>query len=195
MLLALKPRGLTAPALAIGDGALGFWAALEEVFPGTRHQRCWCHKTQNVLNALPKSVHPKAKQALQEIWRAETKVDAERAFDGFLNTYELKYPKATACLEKDRDELLKFYAFPAAHWPSLRTTNPIESTFGTIRHRTVRTKGCLTRDGMLRMMFKLGQCAEKTWRRLPGFKELPKVIAGIQFTDGIEETTSDLVAA
>ena len=195
VLLALKARGLTAPALAIGDGALGFWAALEEIFSGTRHQRCWCHKTQNVLNALPKSVQPKAKQALHEIWRAETKVDAERAFDGFLSTYDLKYPKATACLQKDREELLMFYVFPAAHWPSLRTTNPIESTFGTIRHRTTRTKGCLTRDGMLHMMFKLGQCAEKTWRRLRGFNELPKVIAGIQFTDGLEERTNDPVAA
>ena len=195
VLLTLKARGLTAPALAIGDGALGFWAALEEIFPGTRHQRCWCHKTQNVLNALPKSVQPKAKQALQDIWRAETKGDAEQAFDGFLKTYDLKYPKATACLEKDREELLMFYAFPAAHWPSLRTTNPIESTFGTIRHRTARTKGCLTRDGMLHMMFKLGQCAENTWRRLRGFKELPKVVAGIQFIDGIEQATTDSVAA
>jgi transposase-like protein len=195
VLLQLKARGLTAPALAIGDGALGFWAALEEIFPATRHQRCWCHKTQNVLNALPKSVQPKAKQALQAIWRAETKGDAEQAFEAFLNTYELKYPKATACLQKDREELLQFYTFPAAHWPSLRTTNPIESTFGTIRHRTVRTKGCLTRDGMLHMMFKLGQCAEKTWRRLRGFRELPKVMAGIQFIDGIEEQTKNPVAA
>jgi putative transposase len=195
VLLHLKTRGLTAPALAIGDGGLGFWAALEEIFPGTRHQRCWCHKTQNVLNALPKSAQPKAKQALQAIWRSETKGLAEQAFDEFLDTYELKYPKATACLQKDREELLMFYAFLAAHWPSLRTTNPIESTFGTIRHRTARTKGCLTRDGMLHMMFKLGQCAEKTWRRLRGFKELPKVIAGIPFTDGIEQITTDPVAA
>jgi len=195
VLVALKGRGLIAPALAIGDGALGFWAALEEIFPGTRHQRCWCHKTRNVLNALPKSGQPKAKQALQDIWRAETKGDAEQAFDGFLKTYELKYPKATACLQKDREELLQFYTFPAAHWPSLRTTNPIESTFGTIRHRTARTKGCLTRDGMLHMMFKLGQCAEKTWRRLRGFSELPKVVAGIQFIDGIEQKTKDPVAA
>jgi transposase-like protein len=195
VLLHLKTRGLTAPALAIGDGALGFWAALEEIFPGTRHQRCWCHKTQNVLNALPKSAQPKAKQVLQDIWRSETKGRAEKAFDIFLDTYELKYPKATACLQKDREELLMFYVFPAAHWPSLRTTNPIESTFGTIRHRTARTKGCLTRDGMLHMMFKLGQCAEKTWRRLRGFRELPKVIAGIQFTDGIEQITKDPVAA
>ena len=195
VLLHLKARGLNAPALAVGDGALGFWAALEEIFPGTRHQRCWCHKTQNVLNAFPKSVQPKAKQALHEIWRAATKGGAEKAFDVFLDTYGLKYPKATACLQKDREELLMFYAFPAAHWPSLRTTNPIESTFGTIRHRTTRTKGCLTRDGILHMMFKLGQCAEKRWRRLRGFKELPKVVAGIQFTDGIEETTTDPVAA
>jgi len=195
VLLNLKARGLMAPALAIGDGALGFWVAMEEVFPATRHQRCWCHKTRNVLNALPKSVQPKAKQALQEIWWAETKGEAEQAFEGFLNTYDTKYPKATACLEKDREELLMFYAFPAAHWPSLRTTNPIESTFGTIRHRTAHTKGCLTRDGMLHMMFQLGQCAEKTWRRLRGFKELPKVIAGIQFTDGIEQPTTDSVAA
>ncbi len=195
VLLHLKARGLNAPALAVGDGALGFWAALEEIFPGTRHQRCWCHKTQNVLNAFPKSVQPKAKQALQDIWRAATKGGAEKAFDVFLDTYGLKYPKATACLQKDREELLMFYAFPAAHWPSLRTTNPIESTFGTIRHRTTRTKGCLTRDGILHMMFKLGQCAEKRWRCLRGFKELPKVVAGIQFTDGIEETTTDPVAA
>ncbi len=195
VLLQLKARGLTAPALAVGDGALGFWAAVEEIFPGTRHQRCWCHKTRNGLNALPKSVHLKAQQALHEIWQSATKGDAEKAVALFLDTYGLKYPKAATCLQKDREELLMFYAFPAAHWPSLRTTNPIESTFGTIRHRTARTKGCLTRDGMLHMMFKLGQCAEKTWRRLRGFKELPKVIAGIQFTDGIEEKINDPVAA
>ncbi len=195
VLLPLKARGLNAPAVAIGDGALGFWAALEEIFPGTRAHRCGCHKTQNVLNALPKSVHSKAKQALQDIWQSETKGLAEQAVDLFLNTYELKYPKAPACLQKDREELLLCSAFPAAHWPSLRTTNPIESTVGTIRHRTVRTTGCLTRDGMLHMMVKLGQCAEKTWRRWRGFRELPKVIAGIHCTDGIEERTTDPVAA
>ena len=195
VLLHLKARGLTAVALAIGDGALGFWAAVEEIFPRTRHQRCWVHKTRNVLNALPKSVHPKAKAALQEIGQAPSKTLAEKAFEVFLNTYELKYPKATICLQKDREELLMFYAFPAAHWPSIRTTNPIESTFGTIRHRTARTKGCLTRDGMLHMMFKLGCCAEKTWRRLRGFKELPKVVAGLTFIDGIEEKPTDSVAA
>ncbi len=195
VLLHLKARGLTAPALAIGDGAMGFWGALEEIYPHTKQQRCWMHKTSNVLNALPKRVHSKAKQALHEIWQAETKPAADRAFDFFLQTYEAKYPKATACLEKDREALLTFYAFPASHWQSLRTTNPIESTFGTIRHRTKQTKGCLTRDGMLHMMFKLGRCAEKTWRRLRGFRQLAQVIEGIQFTDGIRATTEEPVAA
>ena len=195
VLLQLKARGMKAPTVAIGDGALGFWGALEEVYPTTQPQRCWVHKTRNVLNALPKSVQPKAQQALHEIWQAETKADANRAFEVFLTTYEAKYPKATACLEKDREALLTFYAFPAAHWQSLRTTNPIESTFGTIRHRTKRTKGCLTRDGMLHMMFKLSQCAEKNWRRLRGFNYLAKVIAGVKFKDGIEVTDVDQVAA
>ena len=195
VLLNLKARGMNAPELGIGDGAMGFWAAVEEIYPSTRQQRCWCHKTRNVLNALPKSVQSKAKQALQDIWRADTKAAAEHAFDVFVETYEPKYPKATACLQKDREELLTFYVFPAQHWQSLRTTNPIESTFGTIRHQTKQTKGCLTRDGMLHMMYKLGQCAEKTWRRLRGFQQLPKVIEGIQFTDGIESTTIDPVAA
>lgn len=195
ILLNLKARGMNAPELAIGDGAMGFWAAVEEIYPSTRQQRCWCHKTRKVLNALPKSVQPKAKQALQDIWRADTKAAAEHAFAVFVETYEPKYPKATTCLQKDREELLTFYVFPAQHWQSLRTTNPIESTFGTIRHRTKQTNGCLTRDGMLHMLFKLGQCAEKTWRRLRGFQQLPKVIAGIPFTDGIESTTIDPVAA
>ena len=195
ILLNLKARGLNAPALAIGDGARGFWAALEELYPRTRQQRCWCHKTRNVLNDFPKSVQPKAKLALQDIWRAETKVAAENAFNVFVKNYEPKYPKATACLEKDRAELLTFYVFPAQHWQSLRTTNAIEATFGTIRHRTKRTNGGLTRDGMLHRMFKLGQCAEKTWRRLRGFQQFSKVIEGFQFTDGIESTTIDPVAA
>ena len=195
VLLQLKARGMKAPTVVIGDGALGFWGALEEVYPTTQPQRCWVHKTRNVLNALPKSVQPKAKQALHEIWQAETKADANRAFGAFLTTYEAKYPKATACLEKDREALFTFYAFPAAHWQSLRTTNPIESTFGTIRHRTKRTKSCLTRDGMLHMMFKLGRCAEQTWRRLRGFRQLALVIKGVQFTDGIEVTMNEPVAA
>ena len=152
-------------------------------------------QAQNVLNALPKSVHPKAKQALQDIWRAEPKVYAERAFEGFLNTHDVKYPKATACLQKDREELLMFYAFPAAHWPSLQTTNPIESTFGTIRHRTAHTKGCLTRDGMPHMMFKVGPVCGANVEAVTRIQRVAKVVAGIQFTDGMEETTTDSVAA
>lgn len=195
VLLALKARGLNAPELAVGDGALGFWAALEEVFPKTGQQRCWVHKTANVLNALPKSVQSKAKQALHEIWQAETRAQAEKAFDLFIKTYEPKYPKAVACLLKDREVLLAFYDFPAEHWQSLRTTNPIESTFATIRHRTRRSKGCLSRDGMLHMMFKLSQCAEQNWRRLRGFRYLAKVITGVKFKDGIEVSEKDQVAA
>lgn len=195
VLLKLKARGMNVPELAIGDGAMGFWAALEEVYPKTRQQRCWMHKTMNVLNGLPKSVQPKAKQALHEIWQAQTRADAEKAFDLFLKTYEPKYPKAAVCLHKDREALLAFYDFPAPHWQSIRTSNPIESTFGTIRHRTKRSKGCLSRDGMLHMMFKLGLCAEKKWRRLRGFDYLAKVVTGIQFKDGVEVTTDDQVAA
>jgi len=195
VLINLKSRGLSTPQLAVGDGAMGFWAALEEVYPDTRQQRCWMHKTGNVLNCLPKASQPKAKKALHDIWQAETRKDAEKAFDLFIKTYEAKYPKATLCLQKDRVELLTFYDFPAKHWQSLRTTNPIESSFGTIRHRTKRSKGCLTRDGMLHMMFKLGQCAEKNWRRLRGFDYLAKVIQGIRFKDGIEVTKSSQKAA
>jgi transposase-like protein len=186
VLLKLNARGMNVPELAIGDGAMGFWAALEEVYSETRQQRCWMHKTMNVLNGLPKSVQAKAKQALHSIWQAETKEDAEKAFDLFLKTYEPKYPKATLCLQKDREELMAFYDFPAKHWQSIRTSNPIESTFGTIRHRTKRSKGCLSRDGMLHMMFKLGQCAEKKWRRLRGFGYLARVVSGATFKDGIE---------
>jgi putative transposase len=195
VLLKLKSRGMNSPELAIGDGALGFWAALEEVYGETRSQRCWMHKSLNVLNYLPKSVQAKAKQGLHAIWQAQTQVDAEQAFDLFLKTYEPKYPKATLCLQKDREELMAFYDFPAQHWQSIRTSNPIESTFGTIRHRTKRSKGCLSRDGMLHMMFKLGQCAEKKWRRLRGFDYLAKVVTGIQFNDGVEVTAVDPVAA
>jgi transposase-like protein len=153
------------------------------------------HKTMNVLNYLPKSSQAKAKQALHDIWQAETQVAAENAFDLFIKTYEPKYPKATLCLQKDRAELLAFYDFPAQHWQSIRTTNPIESTFATIRHRTKRSKGCLSRAGMLHMMFKLGQCAERQWRRLRGFDYLAKVITGVRFKDGIEATAVDQAAA
>ena len=195
VLLKLKSRGMNVPELAIGDGAMGFWAALEAVYGETRQQRCWMHKTMNVLNCLPKSVQAKAKQALHAIWQAETKADAEKAFDLFVETYEPKYPKATLCLHKDREQLMAFYDFPAQHWPSIRTSNPIESSFATIRHRTKRSKGCLSRDGMLHMMFKLGQCAQKNWRRLRGFDYLAKVITGVEFKDGIEVTTINQVAA
>jgi transposase-like protein len=195
VLLGLQSRGMNAPELAIGDGAMGFWAALEEIYPKTRQQRCWMHKTMNVLNYLPKSTQAKAKQSLHEIWQAETKAAAEKAFELFIKMYEPKYPKATLCLQKDRTELLAFYDFPAQHWQSIRTSNPIESTFATIRHRTKRSKGCLSRDGMLHMMFKLGQCAEKKWRRLRGFDYLAKVVTGIKFKDGVEVTEVDQVAA
>jgi transposase-like protein len=195
VLLKLKSRGMNAPKLAIGDGAMGFWAALDEVYPDTKQQRCWVHKTMNVLNCLPKTAHVNAKQALHSIWQAETKENAEKAFDLFIETYDPKYPKATLCLLKDRDELMAFFDFPAQHWQSIRTSNPIESTFATIRHRTKRSKGCLTRSGMLHMMFKLGMCAEKNWRRLRGFNYLAKVITGIKFKDGVEITEVDQVAA
>lgn len=188
VLLKLKERGMNAPKLAIGDGAMGFWSALEEVFADTRQQRCWMHKTMNVLNCLPKSSQPKAKQSLHDIWQAETQENADKAFDLFIKTYEVKYPKATLCLQKDRQELMAFYDFPAEHWQSIRTSNPIESTFGTIRHRTKRSKGCLSREGMLHMMFKLSECAQRKWRRLRGFNHLAKVITGVKFKDGIEVT-------
>ncbi len=161
VLLHLKNRGMNAADLAIGDGAMGFWNALEEVYPQTRHQRCWMHKTANVLNKLPKSVQPKAKSDLHNIWQEATEETANKAFDNFVQIYQDKYPKATQSLIQDRKELMAFYSFPAQHWVSIRTTNPIESTFATIRHRTKRSKSCLSRDGMLSMMFKLGQCAEK----------------------------------
>ena len=195
VLLSLKSRGMNAPKLAIGDGAMGFWAALEEVFPAARQQRCWMHKTMNVLNCLPKLSQPKAKAALHDIWQAETKVDAEKAFGLFIKIYEPKFPKAALCLQKDRDELMAFYDYPAQHWQSIRTSNPIESAFATIRHRTKRSKGCLTRDGMLHMMFKLGQCAEQNWRKLRGFDYLAKVITGVTFKDGIETPQTNQIAA
>jgi len=187
LLLDLKRRGLAiAPELAVADGALGFWKALGEVWPKTREQRCWVHKTANVLNRLPKSQHTKAKRALQEIWMAETKTDADVAFDAFIESYEVKYDKAAECLEKDREALLAFYDFPAEHWKHLRTTNPIESTFATVRHRTIRSKGCLSNKTALAMVFKLVDGAQKTWRKLDGHNQLPKIIQGVKFTDGLE---------
>ena len=186
LLLDLKQRGLAiAPKIAVGDGALGFWAALRKVFPETGEQRCWVHKTANVLNKLPKSVQPKAKGDLHEIWQAETQAEAETAFDNFLEKYNAKYPKACACLSKDRSELLTFYDFPAEHWAHLRTTNPIESTFATIRLRHRKTKGNGTRRASLAMMFKLAQSAAKKWRRLRSYEKIPLVIEGRSFKDGI----------
>ena len=188
LLLDLKRRGLTAsPELATGDGALGFWKALRQVYGHTREQRCWVHKTANVLNKLPKSVQGKAKGHLQDIWMAETRVDAENAFDFFLQAYSAKYPKAVECLVKDRDRLLTFYDFPAEHWKHVRTSNPIESTFATVRLRTTKTKGCLSRNTALAMVFKLLLSARRKWRRLNGSNHLAEVIQGVTFKDGIKQ--------
>jgi transposase-like protein len=196
LLLDLKQRGLsTGPHLAVGDGALGFWKALDEVWPNTRAQRCWVHKTANVLNKLPNSLHAKAKRALHDIWMAETRKSAETAFDAFIHIYGRKYEKVVECLTKDRDALLAFYDFPAEHWRHLRTTNPIESTFATVRHRTIRAKGCLSNKTALAMIFKLAQAAEKSWRRLKGYGLLPKVILGVKFNDGIEVRSQTQTAA
>jgi transposase-like protein len=187
LLLDLKRRGLdVSPELMIADGALGFWKAAGEIWPKAAEQRCWVHKTANVLAKLPKSQQPKAKRGLQEIWMAETKAVAEAAFDAFIESYALKYEKAADCLAKDRDALLAFYDFPAEHWKHLRTTNPIESTFATVRHRTVRAKGCLSNKTALVMVFKLLEGAHKSWRRLDGHNQLPKLILGVKFADGLE---------
>jgi putative transposase len=186
LLVDLKIRGLSlAPKLAIGDGALGFWAALRKVYGETREQRCWVHKTANVLNNMPKSVQPRAKTDIHEIWMAESRAAATKAFNAFLEKYRAKYPVACDCLEKDRDVLLSFYDFPAEHWVHLRTTNPIESTFATIRLRHRRTKGCGTRRASLTMMFKLAQSAQKRWRRLNGHQHIVHLLEGKKFIDGI----------
>lgn len=196
VLLGMRQRGFARPPrLAVGDGAMGFWSALDEVWPDTAQQRCWMHKTANVLNCLPRSGQPKAKRGLHEIWMAETRAAAEHAFDDFLARYEDKYPKATDCLARDRDELLAFYDFPAAHWTHVRTTNVIESAFATIRHRSSRAKGCVTRQSMLSMIYKMGMSAEKSWRRLRGFRQLAKVIEGVTFNDGIEVIEDSRAAA
>ena len=185
VLLDLKRRGLEmGPELAVGDGALGFWKALRQVYGIAREQRCWVHKTGNVLNKLPKGLQKKAKSHLQEIWMAETRKQAENAFDFFLEAYGPKYDKATACLAKDRDALLTFYDFPAEHWKHVRTTNPIESTFAMVRLRTYRTKGCLSRKTAMSMVFKLCQSAQKKWRKLNGSNHLAEIIRGLKFVDG-----------
>ena len=188
----LFARGLTlGPRLAVGDGALGFWAALDEIYPETRRQRCWFHKTGNVLNALPKSLQAKAKGDLHEIWMAPTRAQAIAAFDHFVKTYGAKYPKATDKLVKDREALLAFYDFPAEHWMHLRTTNPIESTFATVRHRTTRTKNCVSRSTFLGLAFKLVQEAEKSWRRIRGVERIRELLDGTVFRDGVPATKDD----
>lgn len=187
LLLDVKQRGLKFdPKLATGDGALGFWKALAQVYPTTREQRCWVHKTANVLDKLPKRLQPAAKEQLHQIWMAATRADAQQAFDTFLETYRAKYPKAVECLQKDREVLLAFYDFPAEHWIHLRTTNPIESTFATVRLRHRKTKGNGTRKACLTMVYKLMESAAKRWRLLNGSNFLPDVIAGVQFIDGIK---------
>lgn len=187
LLIDVKQRGLQiAPEIAVGDGALGFWKALDEVFPGTRHQRCWVHKTVNVLDKVPLSVQANMKKDLREVYWAPSRAAAETAIDVFAEKYRAKYSRAVECLTKDRDALLAFYDFPAEHWDHLRTTNPIESVFATVRHRTVRTKGSLSPTTARLMVFKLVMVASKTWRRLKGTNQLPKVIAGVRFNDGIE---------
>ena len=190
LLIDLRQRGLRiAPELAVGDGALGFWKALDEIFPGTRHQRCWCHKVSNVLDKVAKSIQGAMKNDLRDIYLAPTRATAETAIDNFVEKYRAKYEPAVACLVKDREALLAFFDFPAEHWAHLRTSNPIESVFATVRHRTVRTKGALSPRTAKLMVFKLVDAASKTWRRLKGTNYLPKVIAGVRFSNGIEVVT------
>jgi transposase-like protein len=185
LLLDLKSRGMIdAPQLATGDGSLGFWKALAQIFPSTKRQRCWVHKTMNVLDKLPKTQQPTAKGMLHQIWLSAKKEDAFKAFDRFIATYGAKWPKAAECLEKDRMELLAFYDFPAEHWQHLRTSNPIESTFATVRLRTYRTKGAGSRKAALAMAFKLTQKAQMSWRKLNGSAKLQALIDGIVFVDG-----------
>lgn len=186
LLVDLRSRGLSVPPdAAVGDGALGFWKAMEEIYPSTRHQRCWTHKVSNVLNKVPKSMHPAVKADLREIWQAETRAVAETALDTFTEKYGAKYHKAVTCITKDREELLTFYDFPADHWDHLRTSNPIESVFATVRHRTVRTKGALSQKTAKLMVFTLVQAAARKWRRLKGANQLPLVVEGVIFNDGV----------
>lgn len=181
----LKARGLTSvPALATGDGALGFWAAAAEEFPTMRGQRCWVHKTANILDKLPRGIQGQAKTRIHDIYMAATKAKALESFDEFLRLYEPKYAKACECLRKDKDALFAFYDFPAEHWIHLRTTNPIESTFATVRLRTARTKGCGSRSATLMMVYKLAEQAEKHWRRLNKHEYVALVIQGAKFVDG-----------
>ena len=196
LLADLKGRGLAvSPELAIGDGALGFWKALDEVFPGARRQRCRVHKTPNVLNALPRARRRAAKRDLHQIRMAEGRAEAAKAMATFAAKYQVKYPKAVTCLTKDRDALLAFYDFPAEHWRHIRTTNPIESVFATVRHRTVRSKGCLSHRTALAMVFQRITAASKTWRRLNGHEKLTPVVRGVKFTDGVQADETETCAA
>ena len=196
LLVDLKARGLSiAPEIAVGDGALGFWRALDEAFPSTRHQRCWQHKTLNVLDKLPKSVQPNAHKDLREIWLSPDRAKADFAITTFAEKYAPKYGKAVDCLLKDRETLLTFFDFPAEHWTHLRTSNPIESAFATVRHRTVRMKGALSQNTARLMVFKLVMTAAKSWRRLQGQNQLPKVVSGVTFKDGIEVASEKKSAA
>jgi len=188
LLLSLKRRGLNhGPLLAIGDGALGFWNAIGKAYPDSHHQRCWVHKTANVLDKLPKSVQPEAKGMIHEIYMSADKENALKAFDDFVELFEAKYPKATHCLLKDKDQMLRFYDFPAEHWRHIRSTNVIEFTFATVRLRTYKTKGCLSRKTALSMVFKLIEAAEKKWQRLHSYKLLPVVLSGVEFIDGVRK--------
>jgi len=195
VLLGLKRRGMKIdPQLAIGDGALGFWKALPQVFGATREQRCWVHKTANVLNKLPKHLQPKAKSDLHQIWMAETRERAYVAFDVFVQSYEAKYPKAAQCLAKDKDRLLTFYDFPAEHWHHIRTSNPIESTFASVRLRTAKTRGCVSRASILSMVFKLTKSAEQRWLKLRGPERIAELIRGVQFKNGVREDLEKIAA-
>jgi len=187
-LLDLKSRGLTiGPKLSVGDGALGFWKALPKIYPESRRQRCWVHKTANVLNKLPKKEQGKAKERLKDIRMASARSEAEKSFDYFLSAYGAKYPKASDCLKKDRDELLGFYDFPAEHWKHLRTSNPIESVFSSVKMRTRKTRGCLSRTTALTMAFRLLLCAQNRWQKLNGSNLLAEVVDNVKFIDGIRE--------
>jgi putative transposase len=184
----LKERGLrVAPQLAVGDGALGFWKALRQAYPKTAEQRCWQHKTINVLDKMPKGLRGKGLEALHEIWMAPSKKEALKAWEQFVRTFKAKYPGAVECLEKDRERLLSFYDFPAEHWKSIRTTNPIESTFATVRHRSSRAKGCVSRSSILAFAFKLIESAQRRWNRMAGLERLAQIIIGVKFIDGIAE--------
>lgn len=197
LLVKLKQKGLNqGPKLATGDGAMGFWNALSKIYPDCKHQRCWVHKTANVLNKVPKSIQPKVKQSIYDIWMAETKDKAEKAFDNTLECYDAKYPKAMECLRKDREELLAFYDFPAEHWVHIRTTNPIESTFATVRLRSKRSKNCGSRDTTLAMVYKLMESAQKKWRKIRGFSLLTLVVNNVPFVDGeLVKKQSDRIVA